>query len=1694
MKMRHIVISALPIVIGFILLWVGLAWLIWRPLLAEHLPELAGSIEQGALLFGAAGGALLLSALGVRGLALLVNALAFSVNAWIAVSRMPPIGWDLWSQQSSLTPLMQISIAFVCCALGLIEVFPRFKRLSWTLGGVACIGAVLQTVARVQAWPAGNPLAVIFRIEGLYTLLLVLMALSAMALITQRRSEKVIARQTASVWLAALGTFVAVLCWCVIGTHELSIKVNQARILLDQADRQVNAAVRVRFTVLNRLAARWGIEGGLPEPRSFKFDATAFLRDIPGFKGMALIDIDGSILLSNAENAEIDQLMKAYFSTPAARVFLHHVEESGKPHIGGPIPSAGLPSLALVAAKLPMQNGKATYLVAVQQLADLFVSIPGPAVGLAAVSVDLAGAEIYSVGAASRGDLLVQAAVEIDHENLATIKGWYRGTVTEGPISFLSTSALLVGIVSTLFLMLNQQLSWSSRRRSYKLAMAHGALQRSLDAQHRLNGMKARIMRLSGDIIFSLNRDLAFTEVSVSVERILGYSPHELKGKRVIDFVQRTDRRRTGLALESAMENSSEDWKFQNQLNDKFGVPLEMKWSAEWVESEQLLYCVVRDVDWIRQQDVFNAASRRVYDQIIARAPLDTVLRSIAGLVRAIVPGATFAVRRLVEDQGTLQLLMAEGPGADFESSLGDQLPLTADSPQCDAVRNGAPVFIDQVDCSDCASMCGAASFAYWASPMSVGPKLLGAVGVYSPDDQRMSYDTQALAAICQLAAVAIKAADDRKSLEASEQRYRSLYHFNPDAVYSFDLTGRYTSVNPQAGILTGLSERELLQLTYRSVVTAEDLEMVNGHFDAVLRGEVRRYLARCKVATGKVRIFDVTNMPIQVEDQVVGVFGIARDVTEQERAGAVIRAKEKQLRQLLIDMRDAVLVVNQGGYVRFANEAAQQMFGRSQAGLQNMHVPLPELPPKLYEWKTVGRGGGTLDVEVALSETEWEKQPMRLLSLRDLRPRKHFEQQLHLLHRSLEACYNAVTIADATDPEFPLIYVNPAFERMTGFSRTEALGRNCRFLQGPETDQVAVEKIRAALSDNREIDIVIQNTRKDGTAFWNHLFIAPVPNELGRVENFIGILNDITQQKKIEEQLEYGATHDILTELPNRRLLREYLTKSSAEARRRGDTLAVGFFDLDGFKLINDSMGHDFGDRVLIQVAQRMRACLQKGEMVARVGGDEFVIVLPSTTRERSHRLIEAAINAVGAPYRFGELEVHITASAGLTVSDGSIKDPMQLVRESDLAMFRAKREGRNTWHEYTIDLGKDIEERLALRGDLKRALDNGELALYYQPIIDGRTHRIASVEALLRWQHPTRGFVSPSFFIPLAEETGQIIPLSRWVLERACRDAAALQDLGWSDCPVALNVSALYFQRTDFVSELESELLRWNLTSRSIEIEITESVLLDDAERAIDTLRQIRELGVKISIDDFGTGYSSLNYLKNLPIDKVKIDRSFVQEVISDRHDASIAKAIISMAHHLDLKVVAEGVEIEAQYAFLRRNHCDYFQGYLFAHPMPYEALARYLRDGSQGSKTWGESGAAEVERVLLLLDDEENILRALVRVLRRDGYKILTAQSPQEAFRLLASNKVDVIVSDQRMPEMTGTEFFHQVKDMYPETVRIILSGYTDLASVTSAINKGAIYRYFTKPWDDEELRDSIAIAFRKREGEGAAAENY
>lgn len=575
-----------------------------------------------------------------------------------------------------------------------------------------------------------------------------------------------------------------------------------------------------------------------------------------------------------------------------------------------------------------------------------------------------------------------------------------------------------------------------------------------------------------------------------------------------------------------------------------------------------------------------------------------------------------------------------------------------------------------------------------------------------------------------------------------------------------------------------------------------------------------------------------------------------------------------------------------------------------------------------------------------------------------------------------------------------------------------------------------------------------------------------------------------LSRRRHFQSQLAYHASHDALTGLPNRSLLEDRLAQGCHFARRNHCVLAVISLDIDGFKPINDSMGHEVGDQVLVEIARRLSQQVRPGDTVARLGGDEFIVLLAELTREdEARRVVERLLTTISQPYQVGEVELRVTASGGIVVSDGQQDKPMELVQQADLAMYEAKKQGRNNYQWYTLGLNDKASERLTLRNELQKAIEGGDFEIYYQPQLGPQGQNLAGMEALLRWYHPEMGFISPRRVIAMAEETGQIFPLNSWVLETACRHIKSLRDQGLIDFPVAVNISPLQFQRGHFVDDVRRVLEKTRLDPAWLELELTENILLDDVERAVATLHALKALGVSLAIDDFGTGFSSLSYLKRLPIDKIKIDRTFIKEIISDQRDAAITQGIITMAHHLSLKLVAEGVETEPQFAFLRKSQCDAYQGYYFCKPIPLEQLRDYLQEyrAAPGPGPSRRDAAGDDVPTLLLLDDEENIIRALTRVLRREGYRILTANRAHDAFALLAKHDVQVILSDQRMPEMSGTAFLSRVKDLYPHTIRIVLSGYTDLQSVTDAINQGAIYKFLTKPWDDERLRADIKQAF-------------
>ncbi|KQV82395.1 hypothetical protein ASD15_10180 [Massilia sp. Root351] len=575
-------------------------------------------------------------------------------------------------------------------------------------------------------------------------------------------------------------------------------------------------------------------------------------------------------------------------------------------------------------------------------------------------------------------------------------------------------------------------------------------------------------------------------------------------------------------------------------------------------------------------------------------------------------------------------------------------------------------------------------------------------------------------------------------------------------------------------------------------------------------------------------------------------------------------------------------------------------------------------------------------------------------------------------------------------------------------------------------------------------------------------------------------------QRQRAEEQLAHHVNYDGLTGLAKLETLQAQLAPLAEQARAGSRKLAALHVNLDRFKDVNNALGRAGGDQVLLQAAQRLVQCAGEGALLARSGADEFIVLLPvpaaadaaQAAGRMAARLSEpvaASLLPAAAP------AIRPIASIGISVYPDDSAQSGDLLRNAGLALQEAKRQGGNTYRYYAPELNARMASRFVMESELSRALERGELAMHYQPQCNLQTGVVTGAEALMRWKHPTRGMVAPGEFIKLAEETGLVLPLGAWAIENVCAQLKAWREGGVKAPPVAVNLSAKQFQQKDLVQTVRRALESTGTPARQLVLELTESAVMHDVTSAIRTLNELKEVGVGISLDDFGTGYSSLSHLKRFPIDHLKIDQSFVRDITTSPDDAAICNAVIGLAHNLRVGVVAEGVETDEQMNYLRRRFCDSMQGFLFSKAVPPDAYAQLLASG----KRLVLPDAAETPRTLLLLDDEPNIIRSLNRALRLDGYKILAATSAADALKLLAMNPVQVVVSDHRMPEMTGIEFLSRVKELYPDTVRIILSGYADLDSVIDAINRGAVYRYFTKPWDDEQLRECVQEAFRHQQ---------
>ncbi|RWU11255.1 EAL domain-containing protein [Pseudidiomarina gelatinasegens] len=554
---------------------------------------------------------------------------------------------------------------------------------------------------------------------------------------------------------------------------------------------------------------------------------------------------------------------------------------------------------------------------------------------------------------------------------------------------------------------------------------------------------------------------------------------------------------------------------------------------------------------------------------------------------------------------------------------------------------------------------------------------------------------------------------------------------------------------------------------------------------------------------------------------------------------------------------------------------------------------------------------------------------------------------QGYLLERAVQSSINSIVIIDALVSGRPLVYANAAFYRTTGYHPTEVLGKSLHFLQGPDSDPAAVNSVIHALEHHQELKTSILNYRKDGTSYWNEVHISPVLDATNKVTHFIGVLLDVSDKRAIEEQLIYNQTHDPLTGCLNRSHLEERVTHDLVLAKRQRQMLALYYIDLDKFKAINDAFGINCGDNLLKQVASRILALLDPGDTLARVNADEFVLLVPEVDdADEGHRIAQRLQSVFAQPFQLGEYSITVTASIGIAAYEPQHKVNVlpaaeSLIQHADMAMYQAKLAGRNTVHWFSQQISSQLSEKLLLRQQLHDALTQEQLELYYQPILCSDKQSVCALECLLRWHHPERGMVSPAEFIPLAEESGQIVPIGNWVLEQACRDIMTINKGREIPLSVAVNISAVQFTQITFLQTVRDIMARTGIDPECLELEITESVLMADEDRAIDTIHTLDSMGVRVSLDDFGTGYSSLAYLRFLPVHKIKIDRSFVREIAHNKRDNAILSGIVSMAHKLNLIVVAEGVEDEVQAQLLRESNCDLLQGFLYAKPQPLARL---------------------------------------------------------------------------------------------------------------------------------------------------------
>jgi len=697
------------------------------------------------------------------------------------------------------------------------------------------------------------------------------------------------------------------------------------------------------------------------------------------------------------------------------------------------------------------------------------------------------------------------------------------------------------------------------------------------------------------------------------------------------------------------------------------------------------------------------------------------------------------------------------------------------------------------------------------------------------------------------------------------------------------------------------------------------------------------------------------------------GMACVRVDITEAKKTEQDLRKMERALEQ----SPASVVITNTEGTIEYVNPKFEKISGYSAEEALGQNPRVLKSGDKSSEeykdlWKTISSGHewkGYFHNKRKDGTIYWEAatiSPLRsddgtithyIAVKEDITDRKRAEDQLRLNATVFDTATEGIMITDANNR---IKTINPAFTRITGYEPKDVVGSNPEVLSSGRHDAAFYQQMWGQIEKHGFWSGEIWNRHKDGHVFPEWLSIAVIQDKkTNEATEYVALFSDISQRKQDEEQIRHQANYDALTGLPNRSLFFDRLNQAAIASQRDDEILAMLFVDLDRFKSVNDSFGHITGDEILQGVAERLLICIRDSDTAARLGGDEFVVLLHDVNEVNDAAMVaEKIIEQLSSPFNVGMRDIYLGASIGITMYPEDTDDPEAMMRNADMAMYRAKEGGRNRYQFFTIGMQEQVRKRLELEQDLRTAIEQNQLQLYYQPIINSKSGEMTSVEALLRWTHPKHGSVPPDTFIPLAEDTGLIIPIGEWVLREACRQVRLWQDSG-INIGVSVNISSRQRDKEFNQWVLSSIMKEYGVSSAWLTLEITEGLLMDDSEEVVGWLNSFKDLGVTLSIDDFGTGYSSLSYLKKFPVDVLKIDRSFVQDLPDNQDDASLVEAILAMGNSLGLKVVAEGVETEQQCNFLIERDCEYLQGYHFGKPMPEKQLMEWLKEFEAAAK---------------------------------------------------------------------------------------------------------------------------------------------